>query len=73
MYHLTLPLFSFPTHTHTRTHRWMYYENFDYNAGLAGGVYWAHGIDFSLNFPFNYVNMVSRDTYFFLAVINIFP
>ncbi|KAK3856104.1 hypothetical protein Pcinc_037527 [Petrolisthes cinctipes] len=43
----------------TVTGLWMFYENVDYNAFVPGRVYWAHGIDFGLNFPIDYVDMSS--------------
>lgn len=41
---------------------WMYYENNNYNEG-AGRVYFVHGIEISVNFPFDSSNMVSSIRY----------
>ncbi|KAG7167506.1 uncharacterized protein LOC121868356 [Homarus americanus] len=41
-----------------QTGMWIYYDNINYNID-AGKVYFVHGIDISVNFPADYVDMSS--------------
>ncbi|KAK3859642.1 hypothetical protein Pcinc_034256 [Petrolisthes cinctipes] len=44
-----------------QTGMWMYYENYDFNNLGVGRVYWVHGIDIPVSFPFEYTDILPSE------------